>query len=61
MKGGDTVYIRGGTYNERVEVYYKTTNDKYMTLAAYPGETAIIDGTGIVTSPLIILEGFGLY
>jgi hypothetical protein len=49
MLGGDTVYIRGGTYNEPVKINYKTnTTGQYLTLAAYPGEEVIVDGTGIV-------------
>lgn len=48
MVGGDTVYIRGGTYNEPIKFFYKTnTSGKYMTLSAYLGETVILDGTGI--------------
>jgi hypothetical protein len=49
--GGDTVYVRGGTYNEPVKFYYKTnTAGLVMTLAAYPGEEVILDGTGVVPS-----------
>lgn len=48
MVGGDTVYIRGGTYNERVTLEYKSNSSgHYITFTAYPGEQPIIDGTGI--------------
>lgn len=48
MAGGDTVYVRGGTYNEPVRFYYKNnTTGQYMTLMAYNEEQVIIDGTGI--------------
>ncbi len=48
MVGGDTVYIRGGRYNERVTLEYKgNSSGPYITFAAYPGEQPILDGTGI--------------
>jgi hypothetical protein len=51
MAGGDTVYVRGGTYNQAVKFVYKTnTTGQYMTLSAYPGEKVIIDGTNIAFS-----------
>lgn len=45
---GDTVYIRGGTYTERVD--FDTNSGRagqYITFTAYPGETPVIDGTGL--------------
>lgn len=52
INGGDTVYVRGGIYNEGVRFYYKTNaTEQYMTLSAYPNEEVIIDGTGIVGPP----------
>ena len=57
MVGGDTVYIRGGTYNERVDLYYKGNSaGPYITFTNYPGETVTIDGTGIA-----IPNGEGLF
>jgi hypothetical protein len=48
MAGGDTVYVRGGTYNERVLFWYRSnTTGSYMTLINYLNEGVIIDGTGI--------------
>jgi parallel beta-helix repeat protein len=48
MVGGDTVYIRAGTYNEQVALYYKeNSSGPYTTFTAYPGEEVILDGTGI--------------
>jgi hypothetical protein len=45
---GDTVYLRGGTYNERVLMrLHSGTPDAYITFMAYPGETPVIDGTGM--------------
>lgn len=51
MTGGDTVYLRAGTYNEEVIFEFKgNESGPWMTLAAYPGEEAVIDGSGISLS-----------
>jgi len=45
---GDTVYIRKGTYKERVTPKNSGTGpSRLITYASYPGETATIDGKGI--------------
>ncbi len=45
---GDTVYIRGGIYNERVNFQYRdNSSGPYITFVNYPGEDVILDGTGI--------------
>ncbi len=44
---GDTVYVRGGIYNERVRITHSGTSGNVITFAAYPNETPVIDGTGI--------------
>ncbi|MEN6391111.1 MAG: right-handed parallel beta-helix repeat-containing protein [Syntrophomonas sp.] len=44
---GDTVYIREGTYAERVGLRSSGTPDRYITYSAYPGERVTIDGSGI--------------
>ena len=44
---GNVVYIRGGTYNERVIIKNSGTTANYITFSNYPGETAIIDGTNL--------------
>jgi hypothetical protein len=57
MLGGDTVYIRGGTYNERVNLFYRSNaSGPYITFTNYPGEEVILDGTGIA-----IQYGEGLF
>ena len=49
MSGGDTIYVRGGTYNERVYPYHKDGSANTRTyFSTYDSETVIIDGTGIV-------------
>jgi len=65
LVAGDTVYIRAGTYNERVVPQNSGSAGNYITYSAYPGETVIIDGTGItegndgvvVSQSYIKLEG----
>lgn len=47
---GDTVYIRGGAYNEHVYVEHGGGPSGYLVFAGFPGETPIIDGTGVVES-----------
>jgi len=47
LMAGDTVYIRAGTYHERVTPQNSGSAGNVITYAAYPGETATIDGSGI--------------
>jgi hypothetical protein len=44
LKPGDTLYLRGGTYYEKVALTRSGTAEAPITIAAYPGELAIIDG-----------------
>jgi parallel beta-helix repeat protein len=44
---GDTVYVKAGTYHERVQPQNSGSADNYITYAAYPGDTVTIDGTGV--------------
>jgi hypothetical protein len=55
-QAGSTVYLRGGVYNERVDFdTYSGTNSSPIVFSSYPGETAVIDGTGIAGNALIRL------
>jgi Protein of unknown function (DUF1565) len=48
VKAGDTVQVEGGTYNEIVTM--KTSGNAtqgYITFTNYPGQTPIVDGTGL--------------
>lgn len=47
LEPGDTVYIRAGTYGERVAPQRSGAPGKYITYAAYPGEAVTIDGDGL--------------
>lgn len=44
---GDTAWIRSGTYHERVVVTRSGASGAPITFAAYPGETPVLDGTGV--------------
>jgi hypothetical protein len=47
VSAGATVYVMGGTYNEKVTMKNSGSSGNYITFAAYPGQTVTIDGTGI--------------
>ena len=47
MVAGDTVYIRAGTYPEQVIPQNSGSAGQPITYAAYPGETATLDGSGV--------------
>jgi hypothetical protein len=48
VKAGDTVYVRGGIYKESVVFAISgSAASGPITFQSYPGESAIIDGTGI--------------
>ncbi len=47
LAAGETAYLRAGTYNERVVPANSGAAGAYITYAAYPGETPVIDGAGI--------------
>jgi hypothetical protein len=49
MKGGDTLFIRGGTYNGIVDIYGPSglSTSSPTTIKAYNGESVIFKGTGI--------------
>ncbi len=44
LSAGDTLYLRGGTYAENVYCAVAGTEDKPVTIRAFPGEQAVIDG-----------------
>ena len=47
---GDTVLVRGGSYHEFVRPTVSGERGRVITLAACPGETVKIDGTGLEIS-----------
>jgi parallel beta-helix repeat protein len=49
---GSTVYVRGGVYHEQVTVYVSgSAAGGYIQFQSYPGETTVIDGTGVPMPP----------
>ena len=51
VQAGDTVYVRGGLYSESVNIGVSgSTGAGSVTFQSYPGETAIVDGTGLTPS-----------
>ncbi len=44
LKAGETLYLRGGTYYEKVRLTRSGTAEAPIVIASYPGEQAIIDG-----------------
>jgi len=44
---GDTIWVRGGTYNEGVVVATSGLPGLPITLIGYPGEVAMLDGNGL--------------
>ena len=48
MKAGDTLYVREGVYNETVDIPVSgSSSGGYITITAYSGEKAVLDGTGL--------------
>jgi hypothetical protein len=48
VSAGATVYVLGGVYNEGVSFPRSGTPSEPITFASYPGQTAILDGKGLV-------------
>lgn len=44
LKPSDTLYLRGGTYYEKVRLTRSGAADAPIVIASYPGELAVIDG-----------------
>jgi hypothetical protein len=48
MVAGDTINVRGGVYHEAVEIHVSGSSvGGFVTLRSYPGEIAILDGSGV--------------
>lgn len=60
LKAGDTLYLRGGTYYEKVSLSRSGTAEAPITISSYPGEIAVIDGglREFVESPAACWEPF---
>src|SRR5580658_3869200 len=47
VSAGGTVYVFGGVYKESVNFPASGTASAPITFQSYPGQTAVIDGTGL--------------
>jgi parallel beta-helix repeat protein len=50
LEPGDILYVRGGTYNEQMDVRGNGRPGSPITVSGYPDETAILDGQGKLPS-----------
>lgn len=55
-KPGDVIYVRGGVYNETVNIMSKGTATAPILFTAYPGEQPVYDGTGLNATVLFSLN-----
>jgi chitodextrinase len=51
---GDIVSVRGGVYNAAVSIGSKGLATSRITFRSYPGETAVIDGTGLASTTILV-------
>ncbi len=58
---GDTIWVRGGTYNEGVVIETSGLPGLPVTLVGYPGEAAILDGNGLELRDGIVIGGAGYW
>lgn len=56
---GDTVYIKGGTYREKVLTKNSGANGSYITFTNYPGESVTLDGSGVALDYYVPLFSVG--
>jgi parallel beta-helix repeat protein len=63
VRAGDAVYVRGGTYQEKVSVSKTASANAPITISSYPNELAIIDGSnsmpggGNISASLVSITG----
>src|ERR1035438_10750107 len=50
VSAGATVFVEAGVYTESVTFPASGTASNYITFTNYPGQTAVIDGTGLSVS-----------
>ena len=58
LSAGDTVYIKAGTYQERVVPQNSGSAGIYITYSAYSGDTVTIDGETVEKVQICIFANF---
>jgi cysteine-rich repeat protein len=53
---GDTIVVRAGVYFEKLRVTQGGSPGSFVTLQAHPGETVVLDGTGVPGANMIAIE-----
>lgn len=53
---GDTLYIRGGLYAEKIFCNASGTSSSPVLISSFPNEEVYIDGTGVVGNELFVLN-----
>ena len=54
LSAGDTMWISGGTYTERLEVKKSGTAGAMITIAAIPGQKVVLDGRMVSDTPVLV-------
>ncbi|MBV8519651.1 MAG: right-handed parallel beta-helix repeat-containing protein [Acidobacteria bacterium] len=54
---GDVVYVRGGIYTGSVGIWNGGSSTARVVFQSYPGETAILDGTGLASGTDVVAVG----
>lgn len=66
IAAGDTLYLRGGIYNEKIKMTTGSSSDSARKIIQnYPGETPILDGAGVdstwglleIAAPYVTVDG----
>lgn len=53
---GQTIYVRGGTYNQNIVITKSGTENNYITIRNYPNEKPVFDHTNYATDGGAIIE-----
>ena len=57
LNPGDTCFVRGGIYRETVELKRSGSLESPVRVAAYPGETVLLDGTEPISGEWTVHQG----
>ncbi len=57
LSPGDSVLVKSGVYNEKIEINVSGTDGQYITFKNYDEDTVIIDGSGISNQHMVYMDG----